>query len=82
MTENKKDTEWVDCNARVGAWRICRNPVCYRCDVIDTAELEVMKPIEKGPPVRTERLELLRLGVIRLTAEEAKDIISEQLHFG
>eukprot|EP00972_Heterocapsa_arctica_P048213 7110011-Heterocapsa_arctica.AAC.1 len=31
---------------------------------------------------RTERFNLLKLGAIRLTAEEAKEVISEQLHFG
>eukprot|EP00972_Heterocapsa_arctica_P007664 1116782-Heterocapsa_arctica.AAC.1 len=31
---------------------------------------------------RAEILKLLRLGAIRLTAEEAKKVISEQLHFG
>eukprot|EP00972_Heterocapsa_arctica_P089136 13143849-Heterocapsa_arctica.AAC.1 len=40
MTERKMDTEWVDCNAGVGTWRVCRNPICYRCDIIDKAELE------------------------------------------
>eukprot|EP00972_Heterocapsa_arctica_P031058 4569616-Heterocapsa_arctica.AAC.1 len=31
---------------------------------------------------REERMKLLRLGAIRLTAEEANEVISEQLHFG
>eukprot|EP00972_Heterocapsa_arctica_P024414 3602024-Heterocapsa_arctica.AAC.1 len=83
---------------------ICRNPICYRCDIIDKAELESVTPKEKGPTVlligmlkaesnwadftvkqrilqigqflmnnRTERLMLLRLGAIVLTAEEAKE---------
>eukprot|EP00972_Heterocapsa_arctica_P034952 5145659-Heterocapsa_arctica.AAC.1 len=38
MTENRTDTEWVECNAGVGTWKICRNPTCYRCDIIDKAE--------------------------------------------
>eukprot|EP00972_Heterocapsa_arctica_P034049 5012395-Heterocapsa_arctica.AAC.1 len=46
------DTEWVDCNAGIGTWRICRNPTCYRCDIIDKAELERMTPIEKEPIIR------------------------------
>eukprot|EP00972_Heterocapsa_arctica_P069672 10294945-Heterocapsa_arctica.AAC.1 len=36
-TDTKSDTERVECNAGVGAWRTCRNPVCYRCDIIDKA---------------------------------------------
>eukprot|EP00972_Heterocapsa_arctica_P091402 13485686-Heterocapsa_arctica.AAC.1 len=31
---------------------------------------------------RPERIALLRLGAIRLTVEEAKEAITEQLHFG
>eukprot|EP00972_Heterocapsa_arctica_P052234 7683924-Heterocapsa_arctica.AAC.1 len=36
MTDNKTDTEWV-------------NPICYRRDIIDKAEMEAMTPKEKGP---------------------------------
>eukprot|EP00972_Heterocapsa_arctica_P026699 3929933-Heterocapsa_arctica.AAC.1 len=52
MTENKTDTEWVECNAGVGTWKIRRNPTCYRCDIIDKAEVEVLVPLEKGPTIR------------------------------
>eukprot|EP00972_Heterocapsa_arctica_P100663 14842389-Heterocapsa_arctica.AAC.1 len=45
------DTEWVEDIKGVGAWRICRNPICYRCDIIDKAEMEVMTPVEKGPTI-------------------------------
>eukprot|EP00972_Heterocapsa_arctica_P047033 6940594-Heterocapsa_arctica.AAC.1 len=51
MTENKTDTEWVECNAGVGTWQICRNPTCYRCDIIDKTEVEVFTPLVKGPTV-------------------------------
>eukprot|EP00972_Heterocapsa_arctica_P024628 3632494-Heterocapsa_arctica.AAC.1 len=51
MTDNKTDTEWVEDNAGVGAWRTCRNPICYRCDIIDKAELGAMTPKEKGPTI-------------------------------
>eukprot|EP00972_Heterocapsa_arctica_P012812 1883699-Heterocapsa_arctica.AAC.1 len=40
-TDTKSDTEWVESNTGVGAWRICRNPICYRCDIIDKAEMEL-----------------------------------------
>eukprot|EP00972_Heterocapsa_arctica_P041589 6131682-Heterocapsa_arctica.AAC.1 len=49
--DRHKDTEWVECNTGVGAWRICRNPICYRCDIIDKAEMELVTPKEKGPTV-------------------------------
>eukprot|EP00972_Heterocapsa_arctica_P019475 2874282-Heterocapsa_arctica.AAC.1 len=51
MTENKTDTEWVECNAGVGTWLICRNPICYRCGIVDQAEMESYPPAEKGPTI-------------------------------
>eukprot|EP00972_Heterocapsa_arctica_P031983 4711591-Heterocapsa_arctica.AAC.1 len=51
MTDNKTDPDWLADNAGVGAWRICRNPICYRCDIIDKAEVETMTPKEKGPTI-------------------------------
>eukprot|EP00972_Heterocapsa_arctica_P102667 15132303-Heterocapsa_arctica.AAC.1 len=47
MTDNKTDTEWVGEITGVGTWRICRNPICHRCDIIDKAEMEAMTPKER-----------------------------------
>eukprot|EP00972_Heterocapsa_arctica_P040122 5912162-Heterocapsa_arctica.AAC.1 len=46
-TETKSDTEWEERNTGIGAWRICGNPICYRCDIIDKAEMETVIPKEK-----------------------------------
>eukprot|EP00972_Heterocapsa_arctica_P070245 10375567-Heterocapsa_arctica.AAC.1 len=50
-TDAKSDTEWVECNTGVGAWRICRSPICYTCDIIDKAEMELVTPKEKGQTI-------------------------------
>eukprot|EP00972_Heterocapsa_arctica_P075404 11123083-Heterocapsa_arctica.AAC.1 len=42
--------------------------------------MELVIPKEKGPTIMAERLMLLRLGAIRLTTEEAKEAIMEELH--
>eukprot|EP00972_Heterocapsa_arctica_P030374 4472687-Heterocapsa_arctica.AAC.1 len=50
-TDTKSYTEWVECNIGIGAWRICRNPICYRCEIIDKAEMEIEIPKEKRPTI-------------------------------
>eukprot|EP00972_Heterocapsa_arctica_P072162 10656796-Heterocapsa_arctica.AAC.1 len=40
MSRTKMDTEMIDCNSGRGMWRICRNTTCYRCNIIDKAEME------------------------------------------
>eukprot|EP00972_Heterocapsa_arctica_P090680 13380692-Heterocapsa_arctica.AAC.1 len=47
QTSAKTDTYIVDCNSGVRMWRICRNPKCYRCSIIEKAELTTEIPMEK-----------------------------------
>eukprot|EP00972_Heterocapsa_arctica_P045493 6715693-Heterocapsa_arctica.AAC.1 len=41
----------MDCNSGVGMWRICRNPKCYRCSIIDKAEMKTDIPLQKGETI-------------------------------
>eukprot|EP00972_Heterocapsa_arctica_P039306 5789942-Heterocapsa_arctica.AAC.1 len=49
MSSSKKDTEWVECSAGIGVWLICRNPNCYRCNVIEVTEMDTCSEPGKGP---------------------------------
>eukprot|EP00972_Heterocapsa_arctica_P113762 16438956-Heterocapsa_arctica.AAC.1 len=46
-TRTISDTEIVYCNNGAGSWGICRNPSCYRCDIIDKAEMWAHIPLDK-----------------------------------
>eukprot|EP00972_Heterocapsa_arctica_P114133 16440906-Heterocapsa_arctica.AAC.1 len=50
MSSQKRDTEWVECNAGMGVWLICRNP-CFRCNMIDGTELDILQNPDKGATV-------------------------------
>eukprot|EP00972_Heterocapsa_arctica_P027876 4098845-Heterocapsa_arctica.AAC.1 len=47
ITTTRSDTEIVECNSGKGGWELCRNPACYRCDIIDKAEMRAQTPLEK-----------------------------------
>eukprot|EP00972_Heterocapsa_arctica_P024654 3636848-Heterocapsa_arctica.AAC.1 len=42
LTANKTDTEWVECNAGIGTWCICRSPDCQICNMIEEAHMETL----------------------------------------
>eukprot|EP00972_Heterocapsa_arctica_P004197 622522-Heterocapsa_arctica.AAC.1 len=50
-TITRSDIEIVECNGGVGSWELCRNPTCYRCDIIDKAEMRAHIPLEKGETI-------------------------------
>eukprot|EP00972_Heterocapsa_arctica_P101178 14913920-Heterocapsa_arctica.AAC.1 len=50
-TRARSDTEFLDCNSGVGMWIICRNPTCYRCNIIDKAEMQTQIPLDKGETI-------------------------------
>eukprot|EP00972_Heterocapsa_arctica_P075502 11135517-Heterocapsa_arctica.AAC.1 len=73
------DTEMTECNSGRGMWIICRNPTCYRCDIIEQTEMEEQIPYEKGATI---------LFVGRMKAEDAswaestaRQIICIIIHF-
>eukprot|EP00972_Heterocapsa_arctica_P039081 5754599-Heterocapsa_arctica.AAC.1 len=48
ISGHKRDTLWIQCNAGMGQWQICRNPICFRCQIIDGSELEIMQGQDQG----------------------------------
>eukprot|EP00972_Heterocapsa_arctica_P085117 12542188-Heterocapsa_arctica.AAC.1 len=51
LTANKTNTEWVECNAGIGTWLICRNPDCQRCNMKEEARMETLSIPGKGATV-------------------------------
>ncbi len=43
-----RDTELEEDEAGKGSWTLCRNPCCYRCKLIELAELDMMQDSDKG----------------------------------
>eukprot|EP00972_Heterocapsa_arctica_P106999 15762532-Heterocapsa_arctica.AAC.1 len=51
MSRTKMDTEMIERNSGRGMWKICRNPTCYRGDIIDKAVMEEQILYEKGTTI-------------------------------
>eukprot|EP00972_Heterocapsa_arctica_P104119 15344902-Heterocapsa_arctica.AAC.1 len=43
-----RDIEVMEDEAGKGSWTLCRNPCCYRCKLIEMAELDIMQDPNKG----------------------------------
>eukprot|EP00972_Heterocapsa_arctica_P004962 734916-Heterocapsa_arctica.AAC.1 len=43
--------EGLECQNGRGTWTMRRNPTCFRCDIINKAEMETQIPNEKGPTI-------------------------------
>eukprot|EP00972_Heterocapsa_arctica_P029709 4375083-Heterocapsa_arctica.AAC.1 len=72
ISRHKRDTMWIQCNAGMGLWQICRNPSCFRCQIIDGSEVEIAQGQDKGITVEY-------IGMLKRTTNWAEMTVKQRI---